>query len=94
MLVGIHGKLAVEGTEPTWESAQKLVEQAYVRDRAQWLISMRDNQGWPRPKPQILEPEPIEEPPAVTLFDMVRTFQQVLEQAQKSAQRREQNTSA
>ena len=88
LLVAIHGKLAIEGVEPTWESAQPLLEQAYVRDRAQVLRSMRDNQGWPRPKPQILTPEPIEEPPLPTLFDLVRTFREVLEQTQKTAQRR------
>ena len=65
------------------ECAQQFLDQAYVRDRAQVLRSMRDNQGWSRPQPQILDPEPLEEPPAVTLWDMVRTFQQILEQAQK-----------
>lgn len=83
LLLAIHGKLVIQGAEPTWESAQPFLDQAYVRDRAQVLRSMRDNQGWSRPQPQILEPEPIEEPPAVTLWDMVRTFQQILEQAQK-----------
>lgn len=82
LLVRIQVHLAIQGDDLTWQAAQPLIEQAYARHRARGLSFLLENWQPPRPRPVILEPEPADEP--VTLFDLVRTFHQVLQQIRSS----------
>ena len=81
LFITIQAKLAVQGGEPTWENARPLIELAFARDRVEALTSMRENREFSRSKPEILTPEPGDEPPDLMLFDLVRTFREVLENA-------------
>lgn len=79
LLVRITGELASEGIEPTWAAAQSRIEQAFARRRAAALDLLRDHAPLPQPKREIAEPEEPSEALSVTLFDMLRTFEQILE---------------
>jgi len=68
-------------------SAEPLVERAYVREWARWLAQRyaANQRVWTRPStPKPLPPKPVPQPepepePMVTLFDLVREFQMILE---------------
>jgi hypothetical protein len=83
LLITIQSRLAVQRTDPMWEAAHSLIEQAYARDRALMLSSLREQRALPQPKPQILKPEPLSEPPT-TLFDLVYTLQKILDKGHLS----------
>ena len=85
LLVIIQAKLLVFDLDTTWENALPLVEQAYARDRAQKLISMRENRIVMRSEPTILKPtkrrvQPVDESPTV-IVDLVEMFQHVLDRS-------------
>lgn len=84
LLVRITGELGVEGIEPTWAAAQSRIELAFARRRAAALDIMRDQAPLPQPKREITEPEEPSETLSVTLFDLLRTFQQILDKTRKS----------
>lgn len=84
LLVRITGELEIEGIEPTWAAAQSRIELAFARRRAAALDIMRDQAPLPEPKREVAEPEEPSELLSVTLFDMLHTFQQILEKTRKS----------
>ena len=84
LLVKIAGELEIEGVEPTWAAAHSRIELAFARRRAAALDILRDQAPLPRAKPEIGEPDEPPEEASVTIFDMVRTFQQVLAKARNS----------
>lgn len=84
LLVRITGELEIEGIEPTWAAAQSRIELAFARRRAAALDIMRDQAPLPQPKREIAEPEEPSEALSVTLFDMLRTFEQILEKTRKN----------
>jgi hypothetical protein len=83
LLVRITGELEIGGIEPTWAAAQSRIELTFARRRAAALDILRDQAPLPQPKREITEPE---EPEglSVTLFDMLRTFEQILEKTRKN----------
>ena len=83
LLVRITGELEIEGIEPTWAAAQSRIELAFARRRAAALNIMRDQAPLPKPKREIAQPEEPVEALSVTLFDMLRTFEQILEKTRK-----------
>lgn len=84
LLVRITGELEIEGIEPTWAAAQSRIELAFARRRAAALDIMRHQAPLPQPKREIAEPEEASEELSVTLFDMLRTFEQILEKTRKN----------
>lgn len=84
LLVRITGELEIEGIQPTWAAAQSRIELAFARRRAAALDIMRDQAPLPQPKREIAAPEELSEALSVTLFDLLRTFEQILEKTRKS----------
>ena len=79
LLLTIEAQLAIQGIEPAWQAARPFIERAYARDRAQALTQIRENREITCSKPTILEPEPVEEPSAITLWDLIQMFQKILD---------------
>jgi hypothetical protein len=89
LLIRWHGQLAFQGAEFTWKNAQPFIEQAYARDRGRRLGALREKAGLPHHKPHILEPEPQpQNEPEVVPYDLVKAFQQILEQSRTLARNR------
>jgi chromatin segregation and condensation protein Rec8/ScpA/Scc1 (kleisin family) len=80
LLVRIEGEMAVAGAS----SAEAFIERAYALDRARWLAGRHaaGQRVWMRPEIPVpeLEPEPEPEPePGVTLYDLIRTYESLME---------------
>jgi hypothetical protein len=89
LLVRLEGEMVVSGVT----SAEPFIECAYARDRAH-LLAERHRAGqrvWTRPATPLpkLEPEPDPEPEPLTLYDLVRTWQSIMRDAERWRTRRQ-----
>jgi hypothetical protein len=81
LLVRIEGERVVAGAS----SAAPFIERAYALDRAR-LLAERYAEGqrvWTRPQMPLPEPELEPEPEPVTLYDLVRTCESLLQYAKQ-----------
>jgi len=86
MLVRFYATLVAEDAEPTWKNAEPLIFQTLARriaDNLEIRYAITSYQRTPR-----LPPEPVEEEPLViTMYDLVKTFESVLQKTRQKQDR-------